>query len=134
MSVLLALAITLQAGSPVQTIARDMMSQVDAPAQVVARTSAEWTDLWRRHTGDVAAPKVDFGTRAVVAVFLGTRPTAGFAVEITAAREQGGVLIVEWRETRPSRDTILAQVLTSPAHIASIPKFAGEITFQKVER
>jgi len=132
-SVLLALAITLQAGSPVQTIARDMMSQVDAPAQVVARTAAEWTTLWRRHSGEMAAPNVDFGTRAVVAVFLGTRPTAGFVVEITGVREQGGVLIVEWRETRPPGDAILAQMLTSPAHIASIPKFAGEIRFQKVE-
>lgn len=133
MGVLLALAMTLQTGSPVQTIVRDMMSQVDAPAQAVARTPAEWTALWRRHSGDTAAPNVDFGTRAVVAVFLGARPTPGFSVEITAARQQGGVVIVEWREHRPSRDTIMAQVLTSPAHFASIPKFAGDITFQKVE-
>jgi PrcB C-terminal len=130
-TVLLALAITLQTGSPVQTIARNMRSQVDAPAQVVARTPAEWNEVWRRHAPDVP-PAVDFGTRTVVAVFLGARPTAGFAVEITAVREEGGVLIVEWRETKPSSDMILAQVVTSPVHIASIPQFAGEIKFQKV--
>ena len=28
----------------------------------------------------------------------------------------------------------VAQVITSPAHIATIPKFAGEIRFEKVER
>jgi hypothetical protein len=134
MWLILALAIGMQTGaSPVQTIVRDMMSQVDAPKQAAARTPAEWAALWRQHAGDTPAPKVDLASRTVVAVFLGSRPTAGFTVEITAAREQGGVMIVEWRETRPSRDMILAQVLTSPAHVATIPKFAGEIKFQKAE-
>ena len=64
MGALLALAMTLQTGSPVQTIVRDMISQVDAPAQAVARTPAEWTALWRRHNGDTAAPNVDFGNQA----------------------------------------------------------------------
>jgi hypothetical protein len=134
MWLILALAIGMQTGaSPVQTIVRDMMSQVDAPKQAAARTPAEWAALWRQHAGDTPAPKVDLASRTVVAVFLGSRPTAGFTVEITAAREQGGVMIVEWRETKPSRDMILAQVLTSPAHVATIPKFAGEIKFQKAE-
>jgi hypothetical protein len=119
--------------SAVQTLARDTMSQAEDARQVVARTPAEWAAVWRQHAGETAAPKVDLGSRTVVAVFLGSRPSAGYTVEITGTREQGGVLIVEWRERQPPRGQITAQMLTSPAHLASIPKFAGEIKFQKVE-
>jgi hypothetical protein len=110
------------------------MSQVDSPKQVVARTPAEWTALWREHAGAKAVPQVDFGSRTVVAVFLGTRSSAGYFVEITGTRNDKGALVVEWRERRPERDQVSAQVITSPAHIATIPKFAGEIRFEKVER
>lgn len=114
-------------------VARDMTSQVDEPKQAVARTPAEWAALWRQHAGDSAAPKVDLGTRTIVAIFLGSRPTAGYAVDITGTREAGGVLTVQWRERRPGRDDITAQVITSPMVIATIPKFVGEIRFEKAE-
>ena len=115
-------------------IARETMSQVDEPKQVVARTPAEWAALWRRHAGESAAPKVDLGTRTIVAIFLGSRPSAGYVVDITGTREAAGVLTVVWAERRPDRGAITAQVLTSPMVIATIPKFAGEIRFEKAER
>ena len=129
----LVLMLAMQAPS-IQTIVTEAMSQVESPKQAVARTAAEWTKLWREHAGETAAPKVDFGSRTVVAVFLGTRNTAGYAVEMTGLRQDKGTLVVEWRERRPERDQISAQVITSPAHIATIPKFAGEIRFEKVDR
>lgn len=129
----LVLTLAMQA-SPIQTIVTDMMSEVDSPKQAVARTPAEWTALWREHAGEKAVPQVDFGSRTVVGVFLGTRSSAGYFVEITGTRPDKGALIVEWRERRPERDQVSAQVITSPAHIATIPKFAGEIRFEKVER
>jgi hypothetical protein len=125
--------LAMQAPS-IQTIVTDAMSQVESPRQAVARTPAEWTTLWREHAGETAAPKVDFGSRTVVAVFLGTRNTAGYVVEITGLRQDKGALVVEWRERRPARDRVSAQVITSPAHIATIPKFAGDIRFEKVEQ
>jgi hypothetical protein len=128
-------ALSLQPGAAgVETIVRDAMSHVEAPGEAVARTAAEWTALWRRHAGDAPAPPVDFARRTVVAVFLGSRPTAGYGVEITGTRQQGGALIVAWREGRPDPGQITAQIITSPAHIVSVPKFAGEIRFEKSER
>lgn len=131
----LVLAMVMQTGgADVTTIARDSMSHADSPRQVAARTAAEWAALWRLHAGDAKAPAVDLASRSVVAVFLGSRPSAGYAVEITGTRRQGAILIVEWRESKPGPGDITAQVLTSPAHIASIPRFAGEIKFEKAER
>ena len=133
----LVLAFAMQTGpskSAIVTIVTDGMSGVEMPKQVAARTPAEWAALWRQHAGDTALPKVDLASRTVVAVFLGTRSSAGYAVEITGTRHDKGGLIVEWRERRPEPGSISAQVLTSPAHIATIPKFAGVIRFEKVER
>ncbi len=128
-----ALAVVLQGAMPIGTIVRDNMSNVEEPRQTVARTQAEWTALWRAHAGDQPAPKVDFGTHLVAAVFLGSRSTAGYSVEIIRAAVDGRTMTLEWRERRPDRDSILAQVITSPAHLATIPKFGGEIVFKKVD-
>ena len=132
----LILVMALQAAMPVQVtiISRELMSMVDEPKQAVARSAAEWSALWRQHAGDKPLPAVDFGSRTVVAVFLGTRSSAGFAVDITSVHEANGGLIVRWQERRPESGDVSAQVLTSPAVIASVPKCAGEIKFEKVER
>jgi hypothetical protein len=132
----LILAMTMQASPApqVQVLAREMMSQVEDPKQVVARTAAEFATLWKQHAGAAPMPKVDFGSRMVVAVFLGTRTSAGYSAEIVRTRLSGGTLIVEWQEHAPGRDEVSAQVMTSPAIVVSIPQFAGEVTFEKVEK
>ena len=125
----------LQTGTPsLQTVARAAISQIDVAEQSVARTQAEWAALWRRHSPSAAPPAVDFASRTVAAVFLGSRSTAGFQVEITGTREKGGVVTVLWQEGRPAADAVTAQVLTSPFHIVTIPKPAGDIRFEKVPR
>jgi hypothetical protein len=131
-AIVLVLALTLQANT-VTTIARTDSSQIEEPRQAVVRTEAEWVQLWRQHAGGAPLPPVDFKSRTVVAVFLGTRPTAGFAVEITGTRRDGATLVVQWQERRPGPDRMTAQVLTSPAHLASIPAVSGEIRFEKTE-
>lgn len=135
MAFALALTLVLQ-GAPVKvtTIARSTMSQIGSARQAVARTPAEWTALWKEHAGSAAAPTVDLSKVTVVAVFLGERMTAGYAVEITGTRMDGATLVVLWNERKPAPDQMTAQIITSPAHIASIPAFAGEIRFEKVEK
>ncbi len=129
----IAVAISMQTG--IETVARDTMSGIDSPRQAVARNDKEFAALWQAHAGPATpAPKVDFAKRTVVAVFLGSRPTAGFGVEVTGTRQDGKALVVTWRESAPDRDSVSAQVLTAPAHLASIPKFDGEIRFEKAAR
>lgn len=134
LAMLAAFAMQTAAPKPVETIATDTMSQIDEPTQAVARTTAEWTTLWRKHAGDAALPKVDFATRTVVAVFMGSRSSGGYGVEITGTRHEKGVTIVEYRERRPQPGQVAAMVITSPAHLAHIPKVTGEIKFEKVDR
>jgi hypothetical protein len=132
---LIAVVLTmLQAPAPLRTLDRGLDSQIDAARQVTARTAAEWQALWTQHAGERARPAVDFGKEMVAGVFLGSRPTAGFSVEIVDVREQGSTLTVQYRENRPSPGTLTAQVLTMPYHIVAVPKpmAGGDVRFEKI--
>jgi PrcB C-terminal len=119
---------------PVRSIDKGFDSQIDDARQATVRSTAEWEKLWRQHAGERAHPAVDFGKEMVAAVFLGSRPTAGFSIEIVGTREEGAALIVQYRETRPPAGGIVAQVLTSPYHIVAVPKPAAvkDVKFEKI--
>ena len=119
---------------PLKTIERGQSSQVESARQMTARTPQEWAALWRAHAADRQPHAVDLAHFTVVAVFLGTRPTAGYSVEIVRTRAERGSLVVEYVEKQPGPDAIAAQMLTSPYHIVAIPAHAGPVRFEKVER
>ncbi len=105
------------------TIARGDASRVSEPRRVVARTDDEWRALWAAHAGpDGQAPDVDMRSVTVAAAFAGEKPTAGYGVEIQL---RDGTLVVDEQHAAPGG--ILAQVITSPFHIVSIPKSTGNV-------
>ena len=85
-------------GLPIATVAQGVMSSIDEPLQAVARTQAEWERLWKRHGSAQPAPAVDFGKTMVVGVFLGSRPTAGYRVEIARIDVEGSAVVVRYAE------------------------------------
>jgi hypothetical protein len=125
------LAALLQAAVPLRSLDKGPMSQIDSARQAVARSAGEWNTLWSQHAGEKARPAVDFNREIVLAVFLGTRPSAGYSVEIVGAREEGGALVVTYRESRPQPGAVAAQVLTSPYHFVAVPKH-GDVKWERV--
>jgi hypothetical protein len=105
------------------TLNSDQMSGIGREQQAVARTEAEFQALWAKHAVGRPAPAVDFSKHMVIGVFLGSRPSAGFQVQITSVRRDGNVLVVEWAERRP----------TAPSHIITVPMHTGEVRFEKVQ-
>lgn len=124
----------MQSEGALRTIAKGAQSNIDSPRQAVARTQGEWDALWRAHDYDQPVPAVDFSRETVVAVFMGSRPSAGYTIAIVSAVQRGGALVVSYKESSPSRDAMTAQVLTSPFHIAAVPAFSGRVAFEKVEQ
>jgi hypothetical protein len=126
-----------QAASPpargdMKTIESTQSSGVERPRQAVARTQEAWLALWKEHAGaGRSAPRVDFPSRMAVAVFLGSRSTGGYSVDILGTRLEGATLVVEWRERAPDPRDITAQVLTSPAHLVEMPSHPGEVRFER---
>lgn len=133
-TILVLVAVVLQAVSPpLRSVDKGVQSGVTVGRQVVARDRGEWDAVWRQHAAGRPQPAIDFSREMVVGLFMGTRPTAGFAVEITGYRQAGADAVVQYRETVPSRDLIAAQMLTSPYHIVAIPKSSGTVTFEKLK-
>jgi hypothetical protein len=139
----IALAALLQTSPPAKTPAAPVapmtldkgdQSNVDDAKQAVVRTEAEWAKLWNQHSPDHQRPAVDFSRQMVIGVFMGSRPTAGFSIDIVSTIQANGVLTVRYREVIPSRDAITAQVITSPFDLVTVPAFAGDVRFEKVDR
>jgi len=114
-----------------KTLDKGEHSNMDDAAQVVAKTPEEWQQLWQKHTPDRQRPPVDFAKEMVVGVFLGSRPTAGYVLEIVSATQDSGTLLVRYRESAPPRGAMTAQVLTSPYHLVAVPFFPGSVKFEK---
>ena len=117
---------------PFVTVAQGTMSGIDEPREVIARTAAEWQAIWKQHDPTAPLPAVDFTQSMIVGIFLGSRATAGFAVEITTVTTANGRTVVEYRERRPGSDAFVAQVLTSPFHAVRIAHTAQPVQFSRV--
>jgi len=109
-----------------------------APAEKIIRTPEEWASLWRQtHAGQVpppAAPKIDFTTQMVLAVFMGERPSGGYAITIEEVAVGDKDVHVTFREQSPPPDAITAQVLTQPYHIVVVKKSALPVRFVRVAK
>ena len=115
-----------------RTIEKGDQSNVDDAKRVLIRTEAEWATLWKQHAPDHPRPAVDFSKEMVVAVFMGSRPSAGFSTTITGATAAKGALIVRYTETKPGPSSVSAQILTFPYHIVAIAKAdVKDVKFQK---
>lgn len=124
-----------QAVQPSRTIEKGDQSNIEAARQVLVRTEAEWTALWRQHSPDRPKPKVDFAKEMVVGVFMGSRSNAGFSTAVTTTTAANGALIVKYTETIPAQGAITAQILTFPYHLVAIPKSeAKDVKFEKTDK
>jgi hypothetical protein len=100
----------------------------------VIRTDAEWNTLWKAHGGDRKKPAVDFSRDMVVGVFMGSRPSAGYTISIVSTFQKDGQMLVRYEEKAPSKGTLTAQILTSPYHLVTTPRVAGDVAFEKCKQ
>lgn len=113
------------------SVARGPHSQIEEPRTAVVRTPAEWAALWKEHSPDTKAPAVDFKQGMVVAVFAGTKPTAGHAIAITQVDARESEIVVTYSESAPGPSDMVAQMLTSPFDIVRTDARPGKVTFKR---
>lgn len=118
---------------PFKTLDRGDTGGVERGATVVIRTAAEWKSLSHDLAPSAKPAAVDFTKSTVIGVFLGTRPTGGFSVEITGIERHGTELVVTWLEKKPGRDDMVTQVLTAPYQLVTIDKFDGPVKFTRAQ-
>jgi hypothetical protein len=116
---------------PFKTLDRGDQSNIEDARQVVVRTPAEWTALWKLHAADQPPPAVDLTQSMIVGVFLGSRPTGGYGVEIASIEREGDNLTVTYRERRPAKTDIVTQVITMPYQLVTVGRSAGTVRFTR---
>lgn len=93
-------------------------SSIKESRTVVARNAQEWAKLWKEHKGDSLAtpPAADFNGEIVIAVFLGERPTSGYAVDVETREDplDRNRLVVFYKEVEPKNSQPRAQMVTRP--------------------
>ena len=101
------------------------------PRTVVARTQAEWQNLWKM-AGQVQ-PEYSFdpSSEMVVGIFLGVRRTGGYAIEITRAEERDGRFVIDYIVDEPSPGEFVTQALTTPSLIKIFPRTDLEVVFER---
>jgi hypothetical protein len=114
------------------SVAQGAGSLIEEPREVVVRSTQEWQALWKEHSPQ-DAPRVDFNGAIVVGVFLGTRPTAGYRVQIEAVRLDGAKAVVEYRERAPGRGDIVAQILTAPFDLVRVVGRPANVEFRRLQ-
>lgn len=112
---------------------------VGEPERRIVDDQAEWATLWASLHAGLSAPPlpaVDFAREVVAFATMGTRPTGGFAVDISGTRRIGDSLEVVLIETVPAADCMLTQAESGPTVAARVPRARGAIRFmvrQKTE-
>lgn len=90
----------------------------DAPSFELATSEAQLENLWRRAYGAMLTPpptpEVDFGRESVAAVFLGTRTSGGYGVEVHNVTLEGADAYLDVAVTEPAPGTLTTQALTNP--------------------
>ncbi len=88
-----------------------------AESFIIVARDVETYALLQQQVGDLPEQSAEFfGSQAVVAVFLGQRPTGGFAIDITVAPD-GSIRVME---RRPPQNAMVKMVLTAPFKVVAI--------------
>jgi hypothetical protein len=67
-----------------------------------------------------------------VGIFLGERPTAGYAVHVVGTRMDADTLVVEFREQAPPDAADNPAVQTTPYVVVGVRRHDGPVRFEKV--
>jgi len=115
------------------TVQRGDLSGIEERREAVVRTAAEWAALWKQHQPGQKPPAIDFTRSMVAGVFLGSRPTGGYTLEVTAVQREGADLVVIYRESKPDPKMMVTQMITSPFDLVRIDRHAGPVRFRPAE-
>ena len=110
-----------------------LFSGVKEPGTLVVDSQKNLEEMWERITVQLVprpdTPQIDFDTETALAVFMGERPTGGYAITIDKVVEHEDQVVVTYIETAPRSGMELTQVITRPFQIAVIPKTDKPIKF-----
>lgn len=109
---------------PFTAIAAGAHSVVSTPVNYIITSDLQLRELWAMTDAEGPVPNIDFSNNAVIAVFAGTEPSAGYAVAISSVADTPSARTVRITLTKPGGSCVLAQVATAPYEIVELSRTA----------
>jgi hypothetical protein len=117
---------------------------VTEPRWAVFRNPDRWSAFWEKAMAPYVdrmakVPKVDFDKDMVVGVFMGEMPYPNYEIDIRSVRAEdqpgrGRALVVRYREITKMRGVFVPPFDVQPFHLRRVPRFSGDVVFQKIRR
>lgn len=120
---------------PFQTIEKGQYSAIEYALTAVYHTRKDFEVFWGRHNSNsyprTNAPDVDFSSQMVAVVFIGTKRSGGYNVEVISVDEDEEIdeLVVNVIMREPSPDDMVTMALTQPYHIISLEASEKNVAF-----
>ncbi len=105
---------------PFTPLVSGVHSKVTPRVNDVIPSSTQLSELWNMVDATGAPPKVDFSKNAVIAVFAGQQPTAGYAITVSKIVDSGARL-VSVTIKKPDSTCTVGKVVTAPYELVAIP-------------
>ncbi|MDK3161132.1 protease complex subunit PrcB family protein [Kamptonema cortianum] len=118
------------------TVAMGVNSAIAQHERMVISNQAAWEAYYAKMAGDKVigqrpVPRLcDFNRQDLVIIHTGRRATAGYSVYVSMIRLEYNKPWVEYVETRPPANAIVAQMITSPYVIVAVDRPVGEYNFR----
>lgn len=109
-----------------KVIAEGNSIDVEQPFIFVARDAETYSALQKLVFNLPRQDKSFFESNAIVAAFLGTKPTAGYSVQF----KKGAT--IEIKAIEPPKGSLTADVITSPYKVVAVPVINDETTLQNL--
>ncbi len=97
---------------------------IDQSKDLVIKSNDEWKDLWKRvHQRMIpqpVLPEIDFTRETVLAVFLGSRSTGGYSIEISHLKEDNQYITAVVKTRSPEPGGMVTTALSQPYHIVKV--------------
>lgn len=117
---------------PAELLVAGAHSAIDERVNYLITSPAEFNELWNLVQATTSMPDVDFSTHAVLAVFAGQEPTAGYAIGVAKVEDSSSGRMVTVSLTKPGTGCMTAEVVTTPFALVLVPKTALPLSHQDV--
>lgn len=113
-----------------QTLKQGVMSGINKKEEHLVTEGKQWGNLWGRiHSNETPVPNmpsVNFSINQVLAVFMGSKNTGGYGIEIKQVVDTGKQIVAVVTEITPPEGSITTQAITQPYHIIKIENPEGK--------
>lgn len=105
---------------PITHLAKGQHSLQTEQQFEVITGQAQFRHFWSQFDAG-APPALDFTRETAIAVFMGERPTGGYAIHVDSVTRSDGELLVAVVLQAPGPECMTTQALTQPYKMVSVP-------------